>query len=174
MLVPHLASFGRTIINVAATDDDGDALTYSLTGGEGVFEIDETNGDIKLAVLDTVTNIATYKLTVTATDAAGNSNTAPVTIFNLTTRGTNDGETITGSNIYNINKINSYGGDDTLYGSDGRDVLDGGSGDDTLYGGAGDDWVFGRDGDDMLYGGDGDDIIEGFDGDDTLYGGDGR
>ena len=173
MLVPHLASFGRTIINVAATDDDGDALTYSLTGGEGVFEIDETNGDIKLAVLDTVTNIATYKLTVTATDAAGNSNTAPVTIFNLTTRGTNDGETITGSNIYNINKINSYGGDDTLYGSDGRDVLDGGSGDDTLYGGAGDDWVFGRDGDDMLYGGDGDDIIEGFDGDDTLYGGDG-
>ena len=173
MLVPHLASFGRTIINVAATDDDGDALTYSLTGGEGVFEIDETNGDIKLAVLDTVTNIATYKLTVTATDAAGNSNTAPVTIFNLTTRGTNDGETITGSNIYNINKINSYGGDDTLYGSDGRDVLDGGSGDDTLYGGAGDDWIFGRDGDDMLYGGDGDDIIEGFDGDDTLYGGDG-
>ena len=173
MLVPHLASFGRTIINVAATDDDGDALAYSLTGGEGVFEIDETNGDIKLAVLDTVTNIATYKLTVTATDAAGNSNTAPVTIFNLTTRGTNDGETITGSNIYNINKINSYGGDDTLYGSDGRDVLDGGSGDDTLYGGAGDDWVFGRDGDDMLYGGDGDDIIEGFDGDDTLYGGDG-
>ena len=53
-------------------------------------------------------------------------------------------------------------GNDTLVGSDGRDVLFGGIGRDNLSGGAGDD---------VLWGGTGNDILDGGAGDDRLYGG---
>ena len=173
--VDRFVESGDTVITVAATDADGDALTYSMTGGEGVFEIDETTGKIKFAVLDTVTDPAAYTLTVTATDTAGNSNTATVTITDITTRGTDDGETITGSYYVSSGTyVNSYGGDDTIYGSDDYDVLDAGSGDDTIHGGAGNDILVGESGDDTLYGGAGVDTIIGGTGDDTLYGGDGN
>ena len=54
------------------------------------------------------------------------------------------------------------GGNDTLYGNEGRDTLYGGTGNDTLYGGMGND---------TLYGGAGNDILVGGTGNDTLYGG---
>ena len=75
------------------------------------------------------------------------------------------------------------GGDDTLMGGDGDDLLDGGGGDDTLrgqrgddtlLGGAGDDDLGGAEGDDTLVGGDGDDSLTGGSGDDTIDGGEGN
>lgn len=50
-------------------------------------------------------------------------------------------------------------GDDTLYGRDGHDWLDGGAGNDVIYGGDGNDVLLGRGGTDRLYGEDGDDYI---------------
>lgn len=88
-------------------------------------------------------------------------------------------------------KANHDATNDTLYGGDGDDRLEGGRGNDRLYGGDGDDILNGGEGDDRLEGGEGHDILYGgFDndvldggrgndqlyggaGDDTLYGGDG-
>ncbi len=70
-------------------------------------------------------------------------------------------------------------GKDILYGGAGDDTLNGGKGNDTLYGGAGNDNLWGGKGNDTLYGddgadkfiystGDGSDVICGFSDDDTL------
>ncbi len=66
------------------------------------------------------------------------------------------------------------GGDDTIYGGDGRDALQGNEGNDTIYGGSNNDALQGNDGRDKLYGGSGDDALHGGAGDDILKGGTGR
>ncbi len=65
-------------------------------------------------------------------------------------------------------------GNDTLYGGDGNDTLNGSWGNDTLYGGKGNDTLNGSWGDDILHGGRGNDTLNGSWGDDILYGGRGR
>ena len=66
------AANGTVVGQVAASDVDGDTLTYSITGGnaDGVFEIDSATGQIKIADnsnLDFETTTA-YDLKVTASD----------------------------------------------------------------------------------------------------------
>jgi Ca2+-binding RTX toxin-like protein len=86
-------------------------------------------------------------------------------------------DTYTGNDI-----LFGYGGDDYLYGGDGNDKLYGMSGDDRLYGGYGNDKLEGDDGNDFLYDEGGTDTLEGGNGDDTLrtggvgtiYGGNGN
>ena len=65
-------------------------------------------------------------------------------------------------------------GNDTLRGGTGDDLLDGGEGHDELDGGPGDDYLHGGSGADRLAGGSGDDWLEGGAGSDTLAGGDGN
>ena len=174
------AEIGDIITNIAATDADDDTLTYSITAGNdaGLFIVDATNGDIKLAVPDKRTGAGDRRLTIAATDTAGNTADATVTITDYAVRGTDGNDTFHGRDgadfIYGYGgNDHLYGidGDDTLYGGAGNDYLEGMDGDDTLYGGAGDDDLDGMDGDDTLYGGDGDDYLFGENGDDTLSGG---
>ncbi len=78
--------------------------------------------------------------------------------------------------------VNAYGrgGDDTMWGGLGDDMLDGGdgvdiiygdTGDDTIYGGAGNDTIDGNTGRDVIYGGSGDDLVLARGGVDTTDGG---
>lgn len=60
-----------------------------------------------------------------------------------------------------------------IIGTEGDDVLIGGSGNDVIRGLAGNDDLNGRNGDDQLVGGDGNDTLTGGNGDDRLVGGDG-
>ncbi len=78
--------------------------------------------------------------------------------------------------------MNSFGGNDTVIGSDGNDIIYGnegndnitsGEGDDTVYGGDDDDFLSGEAGADMIYGENGDDILDGGTGNDFLFGGSG-
>ncbi|MDH0521415.1 retention module-containing protein [Achromobacter xylosoxidans] len=89
--------------------------------------------------------------------------------FNLADdpRGGND--TIHGGTGDDI--IYGQGGNDTLYGDDGNDIIYGGAGDDKLYGGEGNDVLHGGSGNDTLEGGNGNDLLIGGKGDDTLIGG---
>ena len=66
---------------VAATDANGDALTYALGGADAAsFAIDSDTGQLMtLAALDFETK-ATYSLTVTASDSGGLSDSIDVTI----------------------------------------------------------------------------------------------
>lgn len=74
-------------------------------------------------------------------------------------------------------------GNDRLFGTAGKDILDGGEGNDILFargsndtvkGGLGDDRIGGGDGDDALYGQQGNDVIFGGGGADIIYGDEGR
>ena len=66
---------------VAATDNNGDALTYALSGTDAAsFDIDTGSGQLMtLAALDYETK-ASYSVTVTASDSGGLSDTIDVTI----------------------------------------------------------------------------------------------
>ena len=80
--------------------------------------------------------------------------------------------------------------DDTIYGGDGNDVLNGNNGDDLIYGGEGNDvieggagndtingtgWndISGGEGDDLIYGGNNGGFLSGDEGNDTIYAGSG-
>ncbi len=86
--------------------------------------------------------------------------------------GSDDGESITGSNFNDL--MSGNGGDDHLYGGNNKDCLLGGPGDDQLYGENGKDVLLGGEGDDRLYGGNGSDVLYGGPGNDRLDGGPGR
>jgi Ca2+-binding RTX toxin-like protein len=97
---------------------------------------------------------------------------------------------ITGNQFANLlrgtnfdDDVFGFGGNDTLIGRDGADLLDAGRGDDDVLGGFGADIVYGRagwddleggGGRDSIYGHDGRDEIDGEDGVDLLVGGTGR
>ena len=79
----NLASGANVGAVVRATDADGDTLTYSLTGTDaGSFTINSGTGQIMVGAgttLDYETK-ASYMVTVTATDPAGDSDSIAVTI----------------------------------------------------------------------------------------------
>lgn len=81
--------------------------------------------------------------------------------------------------ILNVERIRGSSFADTLLGTSGDDVLDGGINfggnidqGDTIEGRGGNDTIFGRSGDDILLGGTGNDTIYGGEGNDTIRGGD--
>ena len=78
-----------------------------------------------------------------------------------------------GDSFESIENVTGSQYEDTLFGDDARNVLDGMSGDDTLYGGGGEDVLYGGDGDDELHGGDKADLLVGGLGLDTMRGDDG-
>jgi len=81
---------------VAATDGDGDTVTYSITGGSDAasFAINETTGVLTFVTAPNYEAKSTYALTVTADD--GNTNT---TEQNLTVSINNIGELISVADI---------------------------------------------------------------------------
>ena len=68
-------------------------------------------------------------------------------------------------------KLNGFGGNDTISGGSGADELYGGDGNDVLYGNNDSDHLEGGAGNDTLYGGDGGDLVRGGIGNDQLSGG---
>ncbi len=70
--------------------------------------------------------------------------------------------------------INGLGGHDLIDGMDGDDVINAGNGADIAYGGKGNDVLNGGEGGDQLYGEDGTDTLDGGTGDDQLNGGTGN
>lgn len=90
--------------------------------------------------------------------------------------GTIDGVSITN---FNIDRVFTGDGNDTIVadgissyldGGRGRDTITGGSGAETIIGGSGNDVIDSGAGDDVVYGGSGNDVITPGSGDDTVYG----
>ncbi|MGF1486498.1 MAG: calcium-binding protein, partial [Prochloraceae cyanobacterium] len=80
-------------------------------------------------------------------------------------------DTLTGTDLRNL--IYGFGGNDVIEGLQGDDYLFGGDGGDRIEGGEGNDYILGNDGPDKLYGDTGDDIIWGGEGNDNLFSGEG-
>ncbi|MCZ8182170.1 MAG: hypothetical protein O9322_04300 [Beijerinckiaceae bacterium] len=144
---------------------------------------------------------------VIAADAQGNLNVEGVEAFALHHLGAADGTldfsgvttgvnvdldgpafgngkgTATGfSEVVGFRHVIGGDGDDSLWGDDrgntiegaaGNDYIVGFGGDDVIVGGDGDDRLFGMEGTDRIYGGAGNDLLAGYKGDDMLDGGDG-
>jgi len=69
------------------------------------------------------------------------------------------------------NQIFTSDENDSVFGLEGKDIINSGGGNDAVFGGGGNDILRGFTGDDVLIGGEGNDIIDGGDGCDILEGG---
>ncbi len=87
---------------------------------------------------------------------------------NDTIVGTNGDDVINGG--LGDDAVNGQAGNDSISGAQGEDVLSGGLGNDSIDGGNGADFLTGQAGDDSINGGDGNDTLRGFEGNDTLIG----
>ena len=112
----------------------------------------------------------TEELVVTIADRDGDLSYSQlqVNIIGDGTRGTAGNDTMYGDD--NANLIDGLDGHDWLYGKGGNDTIRGGNGWDTIDGGTGNDTVHGGDGNDLLIGSEGDDTIYGGEGNDDIYG----
>lgn len=82
-VVAEDAASGTQFGTVIATDQDaGQTITYSMTGGGGLFVIDSATGKIKTTGLLDRESVSSYTLTVTASDNAGTplSSSATITV----------------------------------------------------------------------------------------------
>ncbi|MDO5151232.1 MAG: DUF2974 domain-containing protein, partial [Oscillospiraceae bacterium] len=70
--------------------------------------------------------------------------------------------------------IDALDGNDTVHGSEGTDIINGGLGEDTIYAGNGDDIINGGFDNDKIYAGKGMDTVHGGYNDDLIYGGSGN
>jgi Ca2+-binding RTX toxin-like protein len=84
---------------------------------------------------------------------------------------TGDSGDAEGDTLYNIERLTGSAHEDTLWGNDGANVLNGMLGNDSLKGFGGADFLTGGIGNDILYGMDDDDTLRGDEGTDTLFGG---
>ncbi|QRM29387.1 cadherin domain-containing protein [Microvirga sp. VF16] len=132
---------------LAATDLDGDRITYSLApGSSGSFGI-IGNSLVVTGPLDFETR-PLNQVTILASDPYGGvaSLTVNITVTNytgettpFTLRGTSRADTLRGE-----------AGNDTIYGSNGNDTLYGEFGNDRIFGGTGNDKLYGSSGKDVF------------------------
>ena len=79
--VDENAAVSTVVYDASATDADGDAVTYSLTGADAaLFTIDAMTGEVRLTAPANFEADATYNITVVATDAGGLSDSQDVTV----------------------------------------------------------------------------------------------
>jgi Ca2+-binding RTX toxin-like protein len=88
-----------------------------------------------------------------------------------TLRGTEGPDVICGGSA--ADSIQGLGGDDIIFGGGGNDSIQGNAGNDTIFGGTGDDSIAGNEGNDTMFGNDGNDALQGLPGYDTANGGGG-
>lgn len=138
------------VTTVTASDADGSALTYSITGGAdaSLFVINAATGGLSFAAapdfehpLDAGANNI-YDVVIGVSDGASQASQAvSVTIGDVNETGT----TLTGNGANNVFSPTAPVGsqttafDDTVYGLGGHDTIDGGAGADRMEGGVGND-----------------------------------
>lgn len=183
---------GTVVATLAATDAEGDALTYMLTDAHGApvtddaFEIVGNEIRVKSGADIDFEAAQSHTLHVIAADSLEASTPTEITlsvddlaeVITLADGGDSFVEAgVTETMVYGgdgADALTGGDGDDAFDGNGGDDTLTGGDGDDRLYGDAGDDAVFGGGGADLLEGGGGNDSVNGFHDDDTIDGGTGN
>lgn len=144
------AAEGTVVGTLSATDADGDALDWSITGGDGAFGLVTEDGVTRLVVtggLDYET-ASTVEITVTASDGIADvSKTLTIRVTDVLEKLVGDGGANTLKGGIGADYIKANGSDDTLVGRAGDDILIGGRGADKLTGGDGADRFVFRTGD---------------------------
>lgn len=156
-----VAENSTSVTVVAASDPEGQSLTYSISGGAdaGHFVINPTTGALSFVDAPNFESPADigsdnkYDVQVTVSDGTLiDTQSVAVSVANvvdgMTLTGTNGANNLTGTTAEDT--LYGLGGNDTLWGGGGADVLQGDSGNDTLYGGWGSDLLIGGDGADRF------------------------
>lgn len=166
---------------LAASDVDGDTLTYGITGGTdqgngtitlsnayGTLTVNKVTGAYSFEPNDTVVESLSVNksviFTVTASD--GSLNNSKTLNIKITQSGTTESN--------GDDNLNGTSGKDKIIGLAGNDTINGLASGDTLNGGKGNDELNGGSGNDILKGDEGRDILNGGTGADKLYGGTGN
>jgi len=147
--------------SVTASDADGDAISYSLSGGAdaALFALDSQTGLLSFVNAPDFESPAdangdnVYELIVTASDGS----LLDTQVLSVAVNNLRDGLNLLGT-----------GKADTLLGSVAEDSISGLAGNDKLYGYAGSDFLDGGDGNDRITGGTGADTLTGGAGADTF------
>ncbi len=163
-----------TVYQAIATDPEGAALTYALSGADaGLFNISSI-GAVTFKVVPNFEAPADaganngYSITVLANDGARTGQARVAIIV------TDVVEAVHVEGGTGNDKLPGTAGEDTLSGNAGNDTLLGGVGSDSLDGGVGADSIVGDAGNDTLLGGDGNDRLNGGLGADSMAGGTGN
>lgn len=128
-VINEIAPFRAEVGTLAATDADGDALTYSLApGSSGSFVIDG-NKLLAIGPLDFETK-PVHALTIQASDGLGGVTSLNVNITVTNYTGETTPFTIRGTPRADV--LSGEAGNDTIYGSGGNDVLTGEAGKDVF------------------------------------------
>ena len=166
-----------------AGDSGNDDFYVAWGGASGNKTVAEySGGGSDRVVLSGMSQGATFDLGSTATQTLQTGFTVRLSVFETieNVAGTAYRDTLTGNSLANsLDGGGTYldgGGQDTLYGRAGDDLLwsSSSSGNQGIvaYGEAGNDMAYGGLGDDILVGGDGYDVLVASSGDDVGYGGD--
>lgn len=145
--------------------------TYLFNLGDGFDEITDNNGTDKIIFgagitldnLEFTTNGNTLSIKIKGTDEGLMLVNWLQTKYQIENIVLGNGQILTANDIKSILSMTPTEGDDTLYGDNNANTIDGLGGNDSIYGVGGND---------KLIGGYGNDIIEGGIGDDSLYGDD--
>ncbi len=151
---------------IVTNDNSGTAYTLPAADAAGGVNIRTHDGDDSITIDPSVT----IQLNVHGQGGNDTIDARGVTVGQILGGGYGD-DTIYGSEERDI--IDGHSGDDTISANGGNDEVEGGNGNDTINGGAGDDQLTGQDGDDVINGGTGHDFIMGNEGADTIDGGEG-
>ncbi|MFC6639303.1 hypothetical protein [Sulfitobacter sediminilitoris] len=151
-------------LTIRAYDANNNLISFNVTEGSGVNGSDTDavagNDTFQGPLSNTGDNSPTGSILV---EIAG-----PVARIELDYTQTNGGLTVTDVWFDDPNAVVAAdGGNDTLDGGAGDDVIDGGDGNDSISGGAENDIVRGGDGDDTISGGAGNDTLMGSDSEDV-------
>jgi|GEM_PF-6571485 len=140
------ASKGTVVGTLSATDADGDALTWSLSGGDDAFGLVTEGGVTRLVVAGGLDYESASKVTVTVTASDGIaevSKSLTIKVTDVVEKLVGDSEANTLKGGIGADYLKGNGGNDTLVGRGGDDILVGGRGADKLTGGDGaDSFVF--------------------------------
>lgn len=157
-----VAENSTAVTTVRATDPDGQALAYSITGGADAasFGINAQTGVLAFRAAPDFERPAdqggnnVYDVIVAARDTAGTADTQALAVRVTNVGGTS--QTARGL----ISLLNGGGEEDTLTGGGGADFLYGNGGNDRLSGGNAMDFLTGGAGNDTLTGGRGSDFFD--------------
>jgi VCBS repeat-containing protein len=150
----------------------GDSISDTFT----VKSFDGTSTTVKVTINGTADGPVAAPAVFTGTGDTNDFDTKDIANINSAavnfTGSGNSNDTVYGSNL--VDKIDGKNGVDKIYGFGGNDDLQGGPGVDEIYGGAGDDAIVGGSEVDTIYGGSGNDSISGDSQADIIFGGAGN
>jgi Ca2+-binding RTX toxin-like protein len=162
-----LGTVTDTTPTISGTVDDATATVVVQLDGASYTAVNNGDGTWVLdgAAITELGNGA-YTATVTATDGAGNQDTASDSFVV-------DSDIVNGTSGNDLIRVGYVDTDGDVVGDSGTNVIEAASGDDKIFVGAATDTIRGQDGNDNIRAGGGNDVLSGGAGNDLLDGGTG-